>query len=169
MITRAYEFEIIKDRGFYVALPYDLEGATQGEDWDDLCIMITDWLRINLEHFDMHGIEAPKPTYGNKPRYGGKNMLVLVSAGRETVPKMSAKEAAEKLGISPSRVSQLVNGNLLDGWREGRNVWVTIGSVEARLEEHPHAGRPRKSKSAGESKPEAHGLQSAQAARTAVG
>lgn len=144
MITRAYEFEIFKDEGYYCAIPYDLEGATQGEDFDDLCLMVSDWLKMNLEDYDMRGIEPPKPVYGNKPRYGGKNMLVCVTAGRETVPTMSATEAAEKLGISVSRVSQLVSSHMMDGWKEGRNVRVAIDSVEARLKRHPRAGRPKK-------------------------
>lgn len=144
MITRAYEFEIFEEEGFLIAVPYDLAGATQGENFDDLCVMVSDWLKVNLEDFAMRGVEPPKPTYGNKPRYGGKNMLVCVSAGLETIPKMSAAEAAEHLGISQSRVSQLVSGHLLDGWKDGRNLWITVDSVSARLEKQPHAGRPKK-------------------------
>lgn len=149
MITRAYEFEIFEEEGFLVAIPYDLPGATEGKDFDDLCFMVSDWLKMNLEDFDMKGVDPPNPTYGNKPRHGGTNMLVCVTAGRETVPTMSATEAAEKLGISVSRVSQLVSNHRLDGWKDGRNVWVTIDSVEARLERKPHAGRPKKRKEQG--------------------
>lgn len=146
MITRAYEFEVFEEDGFLIAFPYDLEGGTQGEDFDDLCIMVSDWLKLNLEEFDMRGIEPPKPTYGNEPRYGGKNMLVCCTAGRETVPTMSATEAAEKLGVSVSRVSQLVSCHAMGGWKDGRNVRVAVDSVEARLESKPHAGRPKKAK-----------------------
>lgn len=144
MITRCYEFEIFQEDGFYVALPYDLGGGTQGENFDDLCDMVADWLRATLEDYDMKGEEPPRPTYGNEPRHGGSNMLVEVSAGRETVEKVSASEAARLLAVTPSRVTQMLASNLLEGWRDGRNTWVTLDSVNARLADERRAGRPHK-------------------------
>ena len=67
-----------------------------------------------------------------------------VEASRETVRKVPASEAARRLGVSPSRVTQMLAAGRLEGWREGRRTWVTLDSVEARLAEHPSTGRPRK-------------------------
>ncbi len=144
MITRAYEFEIFKDGDWFVAVPYDLEGGTQGEDFDDLCAMMADWLKLTLEHYDIEDKEPPQPTYGNQPRYGGKNMIVMASAGRETVAKVSASETARLLGVTPSRITQMIGEHRLTGWRDGRNTWVSLDSINARLAERPKAGRPKK-------------------------
>jgi len=51
---------------------------------------------------------------------------------------MSASEAAEVLGVSRSRISQLIKACLLYGYRDGRNTWVTCDSVEARLKDCEH-------------------------------
>lgn len=142
MITRAYEFEIVKDDEWYVALPYDLESGTQAKSFDELCEMVSDWLKVTLEQYDMDGQEPPKPTYGNSPRFGGRNMVFGCSAGRETVAKVSATEAARLLDVTPGRITQMLSSGLLTGWREGRNTWVTIDSIKARLEEKRHVGRP---------------------------
>lgn len=133
MVTGTYEFEVVPDsEGGYVAIPYDLPGATQGEDFDDLCDMTADFLKKLVEYHDVHGLELPRPTYGNEPKNGGKTMLVSVTAGRETVAKLSAAQAAHELGVTPGRITQLIAANQLEGWREGRNTYVTVDSVLAR-------------------------------------
>lgn len=135
MLFRAYEFEVFKGEFHLVALPFDLDGGTQGEDFDDLCDSVTDWLRVTLEDYDMRGEEPPVPTYGHEPEHGGKVIVFAVQAGRETVDKVSASEAARLLGVTPGRVTQMLASNLLDGWRDGRNTYVTVDSITARLAE----------------------------------
>lgn len=147
-----YEFEVFQDEGCFVAIPYDLEGATQGEDFADLCLMVADWLKVHLESWEVTGTEPPEPTFGNKPRHGGTNMVFGVSAGLETIEKVTASEAARMLGVTQGRVSQMVWDARLRGWREGRNTYVSLDSVRARLAERPRAGRPRKA-AAGASDP----------------
>lgn len=143
MLYGIYEFEIVESEGGFVAAPYDLDGATQADTWDELMSMVADWLKVALEDYDIHGKGLPQPTYGNKPRFGGTNMVFAVQAGRETVERVTAGEAARLLNVSPSRVSQMVSAGTLDGWREGRNSYVTLDSVTQRLREGAHAGRPR--------------------------
>ena len=135
MLFRAYEFEVFKGDGFLVALPFDLGGGTQGEDFDDLCDSVVDWLKMTLEDYDMRGVEPPEPTYGHEPEHGGKIVVFAVQAGRETVDKVSASEAARLLGVTQGRVSQMLSSGLLDGWRDGRNTYVTVDSITARLKE----------------------------------
>ncbi len=144
MLFGVYEFEIAQDEGWYIAIPYDLPGGTQGEDFEDLCLMVADWLKITLEDFDMRGETPPRPTFGNTPRHGGTNMVFAVQAGRETVEKVTASEAARLLGVTPARITQMLASARLIGYREGRNTYVTMDSVRARLEERPRGGRPRK-------------------------
>lgn len=142
MLYGVYEFEIVKDESGYVALPYDFGGGTQGDDWEDLCLMVADWLKMTLEDYDIHGRELPKPTFGNEPRYGGRNLVFGCTAGRETVDKVTASEAARLLGVSPSHVSQMLASDQLEGWRDGRSTYVTVDSVAQRLREDERPDKP---------------------------
>ena len=139
-----YEFEVFEDEGWFLALPYDWEGGTQGETLEEACEMAADWLRVMCEDCAMHDKEFPVPTFGNNPRNGGRVVLLGIEAGLDTVRKVTASEAARTLGVTPGRVTQMLDAGLLEGWREGHRTWVTMDSVEARLAEQPKAGRPRK-------------------------
>lgn len=140
MLCAAYEFEVMQSEGYFTAIPYDLEGATQGEDWSDLVDMVLDWLKVYLEDCDMHGKSLPKATFGNAPRYGGTNLVVAMQAGRETVEKVTATEAARLLGVSRGRISQMLKSALLEGWQEGRNTYVTVDSLKCRLDPNDRWG-----------------------------
>lgn len=139
-----YEFEVFQEEGHFVAVPYDMEGATQGEDFEDLCLMVADWLKKHIEDWEIAGKEPPAPTFGNEPRHGGTNMVFGISAGIETIEKVTASEAARMLGVTQGRVSQMIKDARLYGWKEGRNAYVSLDSVRARLAEKPRAGRPLK-------------------------
>lgn len=140
-----YEFEVFEsDDGWFIAAPFDWDGATQGETLEEACVMAADWLRIMCEDAAIHDYELPEPTFGNEPLNGGRVLLVGIEAGLETVRKVGASEAARMLGVTPGRVTQMIEACLLEGWREGHRTWVTLDSVEARLAENPGAGRPRK-------------------------
>lgn len=145
-MLHVYEFEVFKDpdEGGYLAFPFDMDGGTQGDSIQEVSEMAADWLQTEIEHRAIHGIPLPNATFGNELKHGGERLLVSVSAGRDTVDAVSASEAANRLGVSPSRVSHMLRSGLLEGWREGRDTYVTLGSIEARLEEKPKAGRPRK-------------------------
>ena len=139
-----YEFEVFQEEGHFIAVPYDMEGATQGEDFEDLCLMVADWLKMHIEDWEIAGKELPAATFGNKPRHGGTNMVFGISAGIETIEKVTASEAARMLSVTQGRVSQMIKDARLYGWREGRNTYVSTDSVRARLAEKPRAGRPLK-------------------------
>lgn len=140
------EFEIFKSETMYVAVPCGLDGATQGYDLADASFMAYDWLRMMGEDMLMRGQELPKLPLGNSPQEGGRMLLVGVDVSLDTINKVTASEAAEMLGVSRSRVSQMLKVHLLDGYKDGRDTYITIDSVNARLEERPKAGRPKKSK-----------------------
>ena len=145
-MTHVYEFEMFKDEeGWFLALPFDMEGGTQGGDFKEACAMAADRLRTEMEHRDMHGIPFPEATFGNEPREGGTVVVAAVDAGKETVPRMTASAAAKVLGVT--RGARFADAVRL---REARVVrvrgqkWVSRYSVEARLAEKPRAGRPKK-------------------------
>ena len=143
-MLHVYEFEIFEEDGWFLAFPYDFEGATQGETFKDACEMAADWLQTEIEHREIHGIPLPEATFGNEPENGGKVVIVAVSADKSTVPRVTLAEAARRLGVSRARVTQMVSSGQLESFELDGRTWVTEGSVSARLEERPSAGRPRK-------------------------
>ena len=149
-MLHVYEFEVFEGGQGLLAFPYDLEGGTQGEDFGDVCGAAADWLQSEMEERHLHGLPFPEPTFGNAPRHGGRTIVVAVRASKDTVPRVSAARAARMLGVTPGRVSQMIAANLLEAFRDddGRHVWITVASVEARLAEHPGPGRPRLAKAA---------------------
>lgn len=139
-----YEFELIEDDGWIVALPFDFGGGTQGVDLAEASIMAADWLKTMLSHDLMEGKPFPKPTLGHEPEQGGRVLVVSVEVSLDSIPTVSATEAAEMLGVGKARVSQMVKNGLLAGYKDGRDVRVTLDSIEARKKYAPKAGRPRK-------------------------
>ncbi len=141
-----YEFEVFEgESGMLLAFPYDLDGGTQGENLKDVCEAAADWLQMEMEHRAMHGIPFPEATFGNEPEHpGGKTVIVAVNAGKDTIRRMTAAEAARRLGVTRGRVSQMINTNLLETFELDGRKWVTENSVNARLADAPKAGRPKK-------------------------
>lgn len=71
---------------------------------------------------------------------------------------LTVQEAAQRLGVSPARVYQLVNGGSLAAERIGRTWVLDEDAVMARAAAAPHAGRPRKGNAGG--RPESYMLMS---------
>jgi predicted RNase H-like HicB family nuclease len=139
-----YEFEIAESDGWFVAMPFDLDGATQGKTIAEVSLMAADWLRADIEHRLIHGLDVPVATFGNEPIEGGARTIVSVDAGLNTVRTVSASEAARMLGVSPSRVTHMIRDGLLEAFKDGHKTFVTVDSINARLAEPHSAGRPRK-------------------------
>jgi excisionase family DNA binding protein len=57
-------------------------------------------------------------------------------------PCVSAAEAARMLGVSRARVTNMIASGILDAYREGRNTFVSIESIERRLAADVRPGRP---------------------------
>lgn len=146
-MQHVYEFELFKGECQWCAVPFDLPGATQGADVSEASESAADLLReIVLDSLVSH-VPLPKPTFGNKLQHEGTRLVVSVEASLANVPKLSAAQAADLLGVTRSRVSAMISSRLLDGWRDGRNTWVTRASVEARLADPRPAGRPKSCRS----------------------
>ena len=143
-MVHVYEFEVFKDKDMYLAFPFDMQGGTQGKTIEEACRMAADWLQTEMEYREMNGEEIPKATFGNEPIHGGRTLIVSVNAGKNTVDKVSASDAARMLGVSPGRVTQMINAGLLQAFRDGHKTWGTVDSINARLESTPKAGRPKK-------------------------
>jgi predicted RNase H-like HicB family nuclease len=140
-----YEFEFYDGEQFVLAEAFDLEPwMTQGKDLSDAVDMAADLLKSIAEHSLMYNEELPAPSYGHKPRHGGQVMVIGISASLGEIEAIRASEAAERLGISRGRVSNMLRDGVLEGFRKGRDTYVTIASLDARLSSPRKAGRPRK-------------------------
>ena len=142
-----YEFEFVSGDKNIVVLPFDFDGATQGDGLKDAAEAAADWLKNEIECRLMLGEDIPEPTFGSYPAHDhGRIVIVSVMAGLETVDVVSATEAARRLGVSNARISQMLKSNLLMGYRKGRDTLVSIQSISARLADSPKPGRPHKEK-----------------------
>lgn len=145
MAMYVYEFEFFKSEKFILAEAFDLKDwMTQGEDMDDAIFMAADLLKAIVEDSLIHNLKLPTPSYGHKPRHGGQVMVIAVSTSLNDINAIHASEAAERLGVSRARVSNMLRDGVLEGFRRGRDSFVTVDSVNARLAEPRKTGRPRK-------------------------
>ncbi len=138
-----YEFELWRGEASWCIAPFNLPGATQGDDVEDACESAADLLRETVRDYLMRGQQPPAARFGNEPEHGGVRVIVSVDASLADVERVTASQAADILGVSRPRITAMLSLGLLDGWKEGRNTYVTLASVKARLAHPQPAGRPR--------------------------
>lgn len=129
-----YEIEIFKDDDYYIAVPFDFEGATEGFSKQECLEMAADLLTSEIQHRLMHGDNLPEPTIDNSPQYEGKIYSLAIDTGISAIPRMLKSEAARTLGISQGRVTQLVKSGKLETFSYQGREYVTKASVDARKE-----------------------------------
>lgn len=127
-----YEIEIFKDDDYYIAVPFDFEGATEGFSKQECLEMAADLLTSEIQHRLMHGKELTEPTVDNEPQYGGKIYSFVIDTSLSSIPRMLKAEAARELGISQGRVSQLIRAGKLETFLYQGKEYVTKASVDAR-------------------------------------
>lgn len=142
------EFEFFEDDGMVCALPFDREGATCGEDLEDAVAMAADWLYETVKYEAIDKIDPPNITLGHEPQHGGQVMAVAVDFDINHVDAVTAADAARMLGLSTARIAQMCDKGQLTSWKDGSKRLILRDSVNARLEEAPKAGRPKKKASA---------------------
>ena len=142
--VREFEFYEAADHKAVIAAPFDLGEGTFGADMNDAVESAADYLFEYITDRLVDGLDIPEPTFGNEPDNGGKVIAIAVDCDLSRVRSVSASEAADILGVSRPRVTQMCEAGLLQSWKEGSRRLITLDSVEARLAEQPKPGRPRK-------------------------
>lgn len=131
--------------GYSVEIP-DLPGCYScGDDIADAAAMAADAARTYVSLLIGNGEEVPESTAHEVPD-GDEGIWVFFEADPSWIISgdvVSAAEAARRLGVSPGRVTQMIDGNILDGYRDGRRTYVSIESIERRLAQDVRSGRPR--------------------------
>lgn len=139
------EFEIYPDpEGGYAVSPCGLDGATEGDSYDEAVEMAVDWLRIHALTALERGSAFKNGGLGHKAKNGGLIVTVATNVELSDIPAVTAAEAAEILGVSTARVAQLCRDRALDSWKVGSTRMVSRDSIDYRLASKPEAGRPRK-------------------------
>lgn len=138
------EFEIYEADGYVLADPIGMEGGTFGESFQDAVRSASDWLRETITDDLIHGRTPAGAMLGNEPKRGGRIVVVSVDCDLERVDAVTAAEAARMLNVSSARVAQMCESGKLTSWKRGSRRMVMRSSVQARIDEQPKAGRPRR-------------------------
>ncbi|HIW77064.1 MULTISPECIES: type II toxin-antitoxin system HicB family antitoxin [Gordonibacter] len=136
-----------EEGGYWVTVP-DLPGCvTEGETVEEAAFMAADAMKTYVASLLMDGRRLPKATFGADVEDGGLAIAVFFETDENYIVSgevMSAAQASRELGVSPGRVTHMIDAGILEGYREGRRTYVTVESVERRKADDPKAGRPKK-------------------------
>ena len=131
-----------EDGGFWAEVP-DLPGCYgQGDTFADCVRSASDGVETHVAALIEDGRDVPPASRVS----ADDGEVVYVYADAETVdlgePSMSASTAAERLGVSKGRISQLIAAGKLEAYRTPHYTMVTVASVEAYESSPRKAGRP---------------------------
>ncbi|MDO5106852.1 MAG: helix-turn-helix domain-containing protein [Coriobacteriaceae bacterium] len=140
------EFEFVEDEGSYLCRPFwpGCEVCIRGEGYGDAVEQSAGWLKATVLEAIAHNGTASRPTLGHEPKHGGRVVTLAIDASLSELPAVTGKEAAERLGVSHARISQLCSSGSLDSWTVGRTRMVTEASLNLLLSERSEAGRGRR-------------------------
>ena len=135
-----------EEGGYVVAFP-DLPGCvSEGDTFTEAVTQAADAAQTYVASLLAHGDSVPRPTKVDCPE-GAESVLIFFEATPDylvTGEVVSAAEAARRLGLSPGRITHMLDAGILEGYREGRRTWITVESIEARQAVPVAAGRPKK-------------------------
>lgn len=135
-----------EEGGFDVEVPALPGCYTHGDTYAEAAEMAADAVRTYVASLLLHGEAVPRPSFAEPPA-GAESMVVCVQADAGHIVRgevVSAAEASRRLGVTPGRVTHMIDSGVLEGYRRGRRTFVTVKSVERRLEEGARPGRPRR-------------------------
>lgn len=142
-MTYVYEATVTKEPDGYILTFRDFPDiATDGDTIEEVCTHAVELLQLLIAGYLDDGVMVPHPTFSDHP-----DVIISAEVTDETIAEtkcMSITEAAEYLGITQGRVSQLLDSGGLEQYNIGGRRMVTIASVNARKNGKASAGRPRK-------------------------
>ena len=142
-----YEIIIRLDEDQYVLDAPDLPGCfTWGKSIEDVLHKAPDALETHVGSYLANGENVPVASFGHLVNKDEVLAIISFEASAASVgaPHIAAKHAAERLDVSKGRVSQLLKEKRLEGYRSGRDVMISIASIERLAAIPRRAGRPRK-------------------------
>ena len=140
-------FDPAEEGGYVVIIP-DFDGcATEGDDLEDAVSMGAEALELAIESEIEQGHVLPRPSERLEKglsAVSAASRVIYVSVDVHVDSLMvKTSEAAEMLGVSASRVRQMIAKEQLSGEKRGRDNYVYVWSIRKRLADGPTPGRPR--------------------------
>jgi excisionase family DNA binding protein len=142
-----YEIVISPDDNMYSMEVPDLPGCyTWGDSIEDVLQKAPDALETHVGAYLADSEDVPPATFGHDAGKGQTLAVISFEATAASVgaPHIAARYAAERLGVSKGRVSQLLSEGRLEGYRDGRETMVSEASIERFIANRRGTGRPRK-------------------------
>jgi excisionase family DNA binding protein len=142
-----YEITISKDGDYYSMDVPDLPGCfTWGDTLEDVLRKAPDALETHIGAYLADGEDIPPATFGHQTDASAVLAVISFDASVASVgaPHIAARYAAERLGISKGRVSQLLKDGRLEGYRNGRETMISEISLERFAANRRGPGKPRK-------------------------
>ena len=132
------------DDGFIVDFPaFEGRVYADGDNASDASKNASEALRLVLAEYIYAGTTLPSP--GSMT---GCNAVFTVEVNDSYIAEtqcMTFSQAAEALGVSMGRISQMVKNGTLQLYEHGGKRLITIASINSRKKRQPKAGRPRRS------------------------
>lgn len=136
----------IEDPGFTITFP-DLPGCiSYGKDYMNAINMAADVLEGYIACNLYFGDPVPEPKKHAVPK-GCESAWISVESSEDILDDgdvIKVSEAAERLGVSPSRISHLISAGVLEPWYYNNKTFVKTESVRAYENTPRKAGRPKK-------------------------
>jgi excisionase family DNA binding protein len=142
-----YEITISKDGDYYSMDVPDLSGCfTWGDTIEDVLRKAPDALETHIGAYLADGDDIPPATFGHKTDVDQVLAVISFDASAASVgaPHVASRYAAERLGISKGRVSQLLKDGRLEGYRDGRETMISEASIKRFAANRRGPGKPRK-------------------------
>ena len=135
------------EEGFSVEAP-DLPGCfTFGDTLEEAVSMAADAMKTYIASLLLDGEKPPAFVQHECPA-GSLSIDIYFDTDEDyiiTEEVVSASQAAQDLGVSRGRVTQMMDAGILEGFRSGRSTYITVESINARKLSTPKAGRPKAS------------------------
>ena len=140
----AYEGRLIKEddgQGYTIVVPQFPGTAAGGDTIEEVCQEIAGCLQLVIAEYLDTEMVLPKPVFNDPP---GVVICVEITDALIAESKcLTVGEAAKYLGVSPSRVCQLLSHGQLEEYRNGGQRMVTLASLNERIKNKPPAHRPK--------------------------
>lgn len=135
-----------EEGGYWVDVPALPGCVTEGADFREAVVMAADAMKTYVAALLLKGEAVPPYEPSACPEGCHFSDVYFETDETYVVPgaRVSAAEAARMLGVSAGRVTHMLESGILEGYRVGRSTYVTMASVERRLADGAHPGRPRK-------------------------
>lgn len=142
-MTYTYEGEIKEQEGGWLVTFPAFPGCFGGGDTvGEACENAAEALRLFIAESLDNGERLPRAEFSTPPQ-----AVFVVEVTDEYIAEtkcMTVSQAAQELGVSPGRVSQMLTSGQLEPYQHGGRRMVTIASVNDRKANPPAPHRPKR-------------------------